>query len=224
MKKSLLFVVCASLFASSFVAKAGPVSTTYISNLSQSPDNASPITATAWRAQKFKTDDSAATFTLDSVVLNFWTATDSSGNFFVKIYNSTGSEGAWLPNNSGVLGTLTGNANPSSIGQSTYTASEIITLQSNTNYWIVAGVSSGTGNYAWGYISSTTTTGTWSITATNTDAWSSTSGASWINNNGTPYAFSVNATAAVPEPSGVLLLVAGGGVLAFVRRRQVRKA
>jgi len=217
MKKPLLFAACAALFATSFVAKAA----TMITNMSESSDYWASISETGWRAQKFKTDASAATFTLDSVVLKIGNSMQG-GNFFVKIYNTAGSEGVWLPDNSSVLGTLTGNADPFMGGDCTYTASGI-TLQASTNYWIVAGVSSGSGSYEWIGTNSTTTTGAWSITATNTTAESVNSGSNWTSLDGRPLMFAVNATA-VPEPSGVLLLMAGGGVLAFVRRRQVRKA
>lgn len=219
MKKSLLCAACVALFASSFVAKAD----TKITNLTEPVGFTINVTSTAWLAQKFKTDASSATFTLDSVTLKLHNANNPVGNFFVKIYDTTGSEGAWLPNNSSVLGTLTGSSDPSTANTYTYTASGI-TLQANTNYWIVAGVSSGAGDYSWWDSDTTTTTGAWSITATNTDAWSMNGGVNWTNADGSPYMFSVNATASVPEPSAVLLLMAGGGVLAFVRRRQERKA
>lgn len=220
MKKSLLLAVFAGLFAaSSFVAKA---QTTYISNLAANWTASADITTSQWMAQKFKTDNSAASFTLNSVVLNLDDAVNTSGGFFVNIYNTTGSEGAWLP--SGVLGTvLAGSENPATAGNYTYTASGI-TLLADTNYWIVAKVSWGAGQYKWGYTTSETTTGSWSITASaNTRAYSLDSGSSWINGDGNPYIFAVNATA-VPEPSMVLLLLVGGGVLAFIRRHQVRKA
>lgn len=81
--------------------------------------------------------------TLTSVVLRMGPAYDSSGNFFVQLWDASG-EGN-TPGSS--LATLTGSANPATPGDYTYLGS--YSLLANTTYYIVAGVSGGTGVYLW---------------------------------------------------------------------------
>ncbi len=96
-----------------------------------------------WIGQSFTVGGSSAT--LSSVVLSM--AADNtvipSGNLFVSLYDATGAGSR--PGAS--LLTLSGSANPATAGNYTYTGSYLLTA--NTTYYIVAGVSSGTGAYEW---------------------------------------------------------------------------
>lgn len=201
--------------------------TVHFSNLSSvSPGFEITVDSSNWLAQLFQTDSSASSFTLNSFTLNLGGAADTSGNFFVALYSNTGSN---LPGSS--LGTLSGNANPSTAGQYTYVATGL-TLDANTKYWVLAGVSSGNGSYSWidsngGYPADMAHTGNWSIftSPTTTDSYSLNGGGSWNPAYGSPYMFSASATA-VPEPStyallGLGLVIAG---IAHLRRRAVSRA
>lgn len=201
--------------------------TVYFSNLSSvTPGFEITVDSSNWLAQLFQTDSSASSFTLNSVTLNLGNTGDTSGNFFVAIYSNAGGN---LPG--GSLATLTGNSNPSSAGQYTYTATGL-TLNANTKYWVLAGVSSGSGSYSWidsggGDPADLAHTGNWSIFTfpTTTDSYSFNGGASWNPAYGSPYMFSASATA-VPEPStyallGLGLVIAG---LVHLRRRAVSRA
>ena len=175
-----------------------------------------------WYASSFMTNNQA--WTLTSATLAFGPATDTSGNLFVNLYsNATNSPGS-------SLGTLSGSDNPASAGLYTYTSNGI-SLDPSTTYWLVAGVSSGNGNYTWGYSNTYASTGVWSIPSTNTFAQSSNGGLSWSVSSITPQRFSIEATAtapsAVPEidPNSlgsVLALVLGS--LGLLERRRLKAA
>jgi len=94
-------------------------------------------------AQSFKTD--SVNVSLTSVVLRMDAASEPSGGFFVKIYDATGA--SQKPNR--LLATLSGPANPATAGNYAYTPTGPLDLSPNTFYWVVAGVSSGLGQYPW---------------------------------------------------------------------------
>lgn len=91
-------------------------------------------------AQSFKSGPTSSTFT--DVVLRM-SAGSPGGNFFVKLYDASGTGN--LPGS--FLQAFVGEANPAAAGSYTYTGS--YGLAANTDYWIEAGVSSGSGTYAW---------------------------------------------------------------------------
>jgi hypothetical protein len=145
-----------------------------------------------------------------------------SGNLFVNVYsNATDRPGS-------SLGTLSGSDNPASAGQYTYTSNGI-SLDPSTTYWLVAGVSSGSGNYAWFYTDPTTSTGVWSIPSI--DTYSNRITGNWVSGDGYPYLFSIEATATAPssvpeiDPNSlgsVLALVLGS--LGLLERRRLKAA
>jgi hypothetical protein len=94
-------------------------------------------------AQSFKTD--ATNTRLTSVILRMDGDADAYGGFFVRIYNATGAN--QRPNQP--VATLTGSANPATAGNYEYQPTGSLDLATNTCYWVVAGVSSGLGQYAW---------------------------------------------------------------------------
>ena len=195
-----------------------------VSNLYLTNTIADYVSSSEWVAQSFTTNNQA--WTIASATLSFITASDSSGNLFIDVYsNGTNSPGT-------SLGPLSGSSNPAATGEYTYTSTGI-NLDPSTTYWLVAGVSSGSGYYHWIYDASETTPppslGVWSIPSINTYADSVDGGSSWEVWNLEPFLFSVEATAAgppiVPEidpatGSGAISLVAG--VLAMIEQRRRR--
>jgi hypothetical protein len=83
-----------------------------------------------------------ATMSLSTVEMFMFNSL-GAGNFYVGLY---GDDGSGLPG--AQIQLLNGSTNPSTAGIYTYTGSAMLTA--NTNYWIVAGVSSGPGSYTWG--------------------------------------------------------------------------
>jgi hypothetical protein len=105
------------------------------------PNNSNEIHDGIYSAYSFVVGAAGATLT--SAVLRMGNANNSSGNFFVQLWDATGTGSR----PGGSLTTLTGSADPSAAGDYTYTGS--YSLQANTTYYIVAGVSSGNGDYIW---------------------------------------------------------------------------
>jgi hypothetical protein len=168
-----------------------------------------------WFANRFVTDASASSFTLENVTLGMDTATNTSGGFFVSIY----SDASNLPGSQ--LELLTGSANPAVAGNYTYTSAGL-NLSSDTSYWVVLGVSVGAGNYAWNLPTTDSYTGPWTIPTTATHAHSENQGASWSNGDGFARMFSVSAVA-VPEPATYALLGLGLGVGIFFHKTRRQK-
>lgn len=175
-----------------------------------------------WVGNRFITDGSADAFLLEAVTLKMDAATATPGNFFVAIY-SNGIDNKPAAS----LGLLSGEANPFAAGNYPYTASGL-TLNPNTSYWIVAGVSSGGSagsGYNWTLANAAVNyTGSWAIPGTDTHITSfPTGGVNWndLENDGYARQFSITATA-VPEPSTFALCaaVALGAVMAGWPRRR----
>ena len=80
--------------------------------------------------------------TREKVMVRMAAGTTSGGNFYVQLFDATGTSGK--PGASPLL-TLTGEANPFTAGNYTYSGS--YNLAANTDYWIKLGVSSGAGMY-----------------------------------------------------------------------------
>lgn len=166
------------------------------------------ITSTVYLSSSFTTNASAGSYTLDSVTINLGDALTETGGFFLRIMSQTSSRPGTL------IGTLSGETNPSG-GLYTYTPSATITLNANTTYWLVAGVT-GTGEYRWLSATGSNQTGDWTIG--NNISTSMNTGSSWTNRNFPPYLFSVTATA-IPEPSSSMVITTGATML-FLRRRR----
>ena len=194
-----------------------------LSNLTEISLGPDSVSSGKWLASSFVTNSQA--WTLTSATLSFGSAQNTSGNLFVNLYSNATN----LPGSS--LGTLSGSGNPASAGQYTYTSNGI-SLDPSTTYWLVAGVSSGNGNYHWRWTDSVASTGVWSIPSTNTVAGSGNGGSTWVGaGDGEPYLFSIEATASAPsavpeiDPNSlgsVLALVLGS--LGLLERRRLKAA
>ena len=91
------------------------------------------------QAESFRTGSAASQ--LSEVMLRMTTAEGVGGNFYVQLFDATGT--SHTPG--ALLTTLAGEANPFTAGNYTYTGS--YNLAANTDYWIKLGVSSGSGHY-----------------------------------------------------------------------------
>lgn len=172
------------------------------------------INNTFWPGEEFTTNAAATAFTLNSVTLNLDGAADSSGNFRVQFFTDTG---GGIPGT--LLGTGIGTANPTTVGSNVYTFTGI-TLSASTNYWFIAEVTSGSGDYLWQRTFSPSVTGGWSADARNV---STNGGSTWSGFSSSDGLFSsVSATpAVVPEPGtyGLFAAVASLGLVLLRRRR-----
>jgi hypothetical protein len=190
------------------VARAGVM----VSNLGEATFSSSPLSEDFWFANRFITDAAASSFLLESVTLDLTAAVTPSGGFFVAIY----SDAAVRP---GVeLELLSGETNPATAGSHTFTSAGL-SLSPNTSYWVVAGVSTGTGFYGWQMTNSDLFAGSWTIPSTGTHTHSLGQGTDWDPAmDGFARKFSVSA-AAVPEPATYALLALGAGAGFFLRKR-----
>lgn len=211
-------------------AQAAKADTEYLSNLGEADGFEITVSQSSWLAQLFGTDGSAPSFNLTSVTLSLGSAADTSGNFKVAIYDNT------LDNLPGVsLGTLyaTGGvalSNPSTPGNYVFTSDRSLglTLAANTMYWVVVGVTTGSGSYSWWDTDETAGlahTGSWSLydnpsEGLPTDAYSLDGGQTWNAAYGSPYQLSVSAS--VPEPTtfGLIALGLALAEAATYRRRR----
>lgn len=173
------------------------------------------INSSTYFAQSFVNGSTVMSFT--SVELGMGPfLTDNSGNFFVSLYTNSGSN---LPGT--LVETLSGSTSPDTQNFYTYTGSGSTQLLADTGYWIVAGVSSGTGQYRWNAESNNSPEV--GSTVYQDVAKSSNAGGSWVYNNpGNSISLQmiVNA-AAVPEPSRALLLGLGLVVTCLRRKRKL---
>lgn len=172
------------------------------------PGSSQSIASSSWVGQSFVVD--ANNYTLTSVVFPMLDAFDSGGNFFVRIYDATGPSSA--PGTS--LAELIGSANPASAGNYIYLPDGTVNLNANTTYYVVLGVSSGSGHYLWRYEFPAATIETGSAVGY---SFSAAPGTSWTApvNDGVVYNMQVNA---VPEPVNVALGIFGllfSGILSF---------
>lgn len=181
------------------------------SNLSF-PDTGWPgdlATSTAYLASSFTTTGSGS-YTLGSVTVRMGQAVTPGGGFVLELWSQSSSRpGARIAQ-------LVGETNPQS-GTFTYTPATTVTLNANATYWVVATVTSGgTGEFRWLAAANNNQTGDWTIG--NNIGFSGNAGANWSIMSFPPSLFSVAATA-VPEPSGLMLVLVAGACLCSCRRR-----
>nr|WP_275265316.1 choice-of-anchor R domain-containing protein [Microcystis aeruginosa] len=183
---------------------------TLVENLSQGTEDTGYTELGYWEGASFTTG--SGSYNLNSATLLFQENT-ADPNLFLRIYS----------NSSGTPGTqLTSFTNPASITTSlannTFTLATPYTLAANTTYWLVSGISSGTGSYLWGYTSSAAQTGLPGWTIGDGYVESKDQGGSWISRpTSGPYQFSLEGTenappTSVPEPGSVVALLGLGGL------------
>ena len=199
MKPFRSFLLVIFVGGMSLMAPSGARAAVMVSNLAETLFSSSPLAFGFWFGNRFVTDGSADSFTLDNVVWDLGDASDTSGNFFAGIYSDQSSQ-------PGVqLELLSGTPNPAGAGDYTFTSAGL-SLAPNTSYWIVAGVTSGSGSYSWNLTASNSHAGPWSIPSTATHIYSFDQGAIWQTaSDGFPRQFSVSATA-VPEPANLTVI------------------
>lgn len=187
-----------------------------VSNLDEAFTWAEELNSTDWVANAFTTDATNSSYELVSVTLTIAGADNNSGNFFVALF----SDDSGQPDSS--MQILSGEANPETGGDYTYTPSSTVTLLPSTTYHLVTGVSSGAGAYRWGYTNSSSETNSGGITWTIADlgSESSDSGSSWVTSVAAVQMFSVTVSP-VPEPQtyAVWLGVISLGWVVLRRRR-----
>jgi len=120
-----------------------------LSNLATSSSGAATVSAANFKAQPFRTT-AVGPFEITSLTLKMAAGSDGAGQFSVAIFSGETAPATPVPN-----GRLIGEANPLAAGDYTYTASGL-TLDPETTYWIVAGVTSGAGSYRWAIAASPT--------------------------------------------------------------------
>jgi len=138
-----------------------------------------------WVSSSFQTGNASNVHVISSVTLRFGQFT--SGSLFVKLYSGSGS-----PN------TEIMNFNVPSIGgtnnyEFTLTSPQLLTA--NTTYWLVAGVSIGSGRYFWAKTDSTVETGLTGWLIGDQAIFSNDQGASniWgVFSGSGPFQFSIN--------------------------------
>ncbi|CAO4997412.1 PEP-CTERM protein-sorting domain-containing protein [Microcystis aeruginosa] len=183
---------------------------TLVENLSQVNNSASGVAINFWQGASFTTG--SGSYNLNSATLLFQQLV-ANPNLFLRLYS----------NSSGTPGTqLTSFTNPASIttplANNTFTLATPYTLAANTTYWLVSGISSGTGVYFWGTTTSTAQTGLPGWTIGDGFVNSNSQGGSWSSfPTSGPYQFSLEGTTSppptsVPEPGSVVALLGLGGL------------
>ncbi|MFN6273900.1 MAG: choice-of-anchor R domain-containing protein [Microcystis sp.] len=191
--------------------------TTLVSNLSPTPTMGYPVKFDEWLRSSFTTGSGTYGYTINSVTLRLVQMT-ANPNLFVRLYND----------NSGGLGSqITSFTNPSFTPNITndyiFTLTNPQTLASNTDYWLVAGISDGIGEYRWAFTTSTGETGSPGWLIGDNPFYSTDQGGIWSNNFSTTFnafQFSVNGTentsppppTNIPEPGSVVALLGLGGL------------
>ncbi|MEA3188346.1 MAG: hypothetical protein QOD99_2176 [Chthoniobacter sp.] len=162
-------------------------------------------------AEAFTTGASAAT--LNSITVRMLTAS-GGGGFSVQLYSNVGDS----PGTS--LITLSGNTNPATAGDYTYTGS--FALAPSATYWVFETVTQSAPNkvYTWSETASNSETGIsgWTIRDGFKDR-SQNNGVpgAWFNDVGSPFQLSVDVTV-VPEPGTWAMVLGGIGMLVGFRR------
>jgi hypothetical protein len=217
LREKLIHFVAAGVAALALVALPAQAQER-VSNLGESTNDSYDVDFTGPEAQAFTTD--SGTYNLTSVTINISGVTNAGGNFTLRIFSDSGG----LPGSVVSGGVLSGPGNPV-VGQNVYTAAGTLTLAPNTQYWVVAQVSSGAGSYDWSTTASFNQTGSWTIL--DNEAYSEDAGATW-DSDVDVLQMSVSATpagapaAAAPVPTldqwALVMLSILIVTVAFVRR------
>ena len=178
-----------------------------------------PVKFDQWLRSSFTTGSGSYGYTINSVTLRLAEMT-ANPNLFVRLYSdSSGGLGSQITSFTNPNPSFT----PNTTNNYTFTPTTPQTLASNTAYWLVAGISEGSGEYLWAFTQSPDQTGFlgWSI---GDNPFNSTNqGGTWNNSFGTTFKafqFSVNGTentsppppTNIPEPGSVVALLGLGGL------------
>jgi hypothetical protein len=185
---------------------------TLFNNLTEPGLGQGVITSNYYKAQKFTTDQS--NYTLSSVTVRL--RANTQGELFVKIYDDNNN----LPKQA--VGALNVPIIGSTYANYELTPSGVVSLAPNTTYWVVVGVTSGTGYYDWNYTASNSGSGVGFSTR-----WGSTTnaGATWTAFDDEPFMMQVSASQTDPIPTltewGMILfcLLIAGSAYFMIRRR-----
>jgi hypothetical protein len=176
-----------------------------VSNLGQTP----PTTTTGIGGNTLRAGSvtvNGSNYALDSVTLRMGPG-GTGGTFKVQLFTNNGSD---LPGSP--LATLSGNADPKTTGDYTYTTTGTLNLTANTTYWVVASAPSGSG-YIWQSTASTAENPGSIWTIGNERGSTLDGGATW-NTPISVHQFSVSASSvsAVPEPGSLVLAGVAGSL------------
>jgi hypothetical protein len=191
--------------------------TTLVSNLPSTSPMGYPVKFDEWLSSSFTTGSGSYGYTINSVTLRLAEMT-ANPNLFVRLYNDS----------PGGLGSqITSFTNPSFTPNITndyiFTLTTPQTLAPNTDYWLVAGISGGSGEYLWAFTTSTGQTGSPGWLIGDNPFKSTNQGGAWNNSFATTFSafqFSVNGTentsppppTNIPEPGSVVALLGLGGL------------
>ena len=187
---------------------------TISNNLDQPGLGQSVITSSYYKAQKFTTD--ANTYTLNWVRIRL--RANTAGNLFARVYDDNGN----LPN--AEAGSLIVPSVGPTYDNHTCTPSAPIELSANSTYWVVVGVTDGTGYYDWNYTASNSGSGAGFSTRW---AHSINAGSTWSADDTSPHMMQVDVSASPPIPTlnewGIIILSLLFVVSAYflIRKRQV---
>ena len=177
---------------------------TLVENLSEETVGVDSLLENSWQGGSFTTG--SGSYNLNSVTLLL--QENTLGNLFVRLYTD----------NSGVPGTLITSFNVPAIvadlNENTFNLNTPQALTANTTYWVVSGISSGAGNYAWGYTDSFNEIGLPGWTIGDGFVLSGDQGVNWEVVD-LPSQFGVNGTenaTNIPEPGSVVALLGLGGL------------
>lgn len=177
------------------------------------------VSDTNWLAQGFTVGGTNTTVT--AVTLGLFDANGTLVNLSIYAGGTAGPTGSPLGTSSQAVSSLTP-------ALQTFNFSPNVSLTSGSPYWIVASTSETSGLFNWAFndagdFGTVQNSSGWTAVSNQTRL-STDAGGSWTNSGvNRPAAFSINAVAAVPEPSTYALAAAGLAIVGLVRARR-RKA
>jgi hypothetical protein len=219
MKKIIIGIIVSTftLLTSQFTKAQGTM--TYLSNLDQTSTGSEAVGSNSWVATDIMTGTHIGGYLLNSIQLAMTNTVGNPSGFTVMIYSAFISGGI-TPGSS--LGTLIGSSNPATIGTYTYTPASSIILSQDTPYFIVltAGTAVANGAYEWSLAGANTynPSNGWRAGG----VYGSSDGLFWNSYAPGGPQFALTATP-VPEPSASILILLGGGVLIYIRRKWKRR-
>jgi hypothetical protein len=191
--------------------------TTLVSNLPSTSPMGYPVKFDEWLRSSFTTGSGSYGYTINSVTLRL-AEMDANPNLFVRLYKDSPG---------GLGGQITSFTNPSFTPNITndyiFTLTTPQILASNTKYWLVAGISEGSGKYLWAFTTLPDQTGSPGWLIGDNPFKSTNQGGTWNNSFATTFSafqFSVNGTentsppppTNIPEPGSVVALLGLGGL------------